>query len=115
MFYRLYEGNLLRLISHPSCDEPPPPFARWMSKMVKQMTTAIECLHAEKILHLDIKPENILFDHAAGDTQPDFNLGDFGLAMAQAEVCRVRGVGTDFYMDPEIAFALSAPGAASVI
>jgi serine/threonine protein kinase len=86
-----------------------------MAKMVKQMTAAIEYLHAEKILHLDIKPENFLFDHGAGDAQPNFYLGDFGLAMAEAEVRRVRGVGTDFYMDPEIAFALSAPGVASDI
>jgi serine/threonine protein kinase len=78
-----------------------------MHEVVKQMTTALAYLHGKKILHLDIKLDNILFDHPSGEPEAHFYLGDLGLAIAEAELLGVSRLGTPFYMAPEVMLGFS--------
>jgi len=54
------------------------------ANLVKKLAGALEALHAHNIVHLDVKPENILFDTEREDAEP--LLSDFGLS-------RVMGCG----------------------
>ena len=63
------------------------------------MTEALQAVHDARILHLDIKPENILFD---GESRP--YLTDFGIAKLLGEdgvVQQTNAVGTKHYAAPE--------------
>jgi serine/threonine protein kinase len=81
-----------------------------MATMIKQMAMALGYLHAKGILHLDIKPDNILVDHPPDNMSrtTNFYLGDFGLARARAEVTG-REAGTPFFMAPELYLKLNPP------
>ncbi|VEL07080.1 unnamed protein product [Protopolystoma xenopodis] len=63
-----------------------------------QIVDALAYLHAEKIAHLDVKPENIMLtkkDHA--------KLIDFGWAVDLKKTPLLRGpVGTTSYAAPEV-------------
>lgn len=48
------------------------------ARYTKQLASALQALHANNILHLDIKPENILFE--TEDADSIIKLTDFGLA-----------------------------------
>lgn len=48
------------------------------AKLTYNLMSAIHALHSRDILHLDIKPENILFESSAEDSQ--IKLTDFGLS-----------------------------------
>jgi serine/threonine protein kinase len=69
-----------------------PPFF-W--RLMTQMLDAIAYLHREKLIHRDVKPDNILFDEAE-----DFYLADFGLSKELDSSRTV--VGTPIYMAPEV-------------
>ena len=63
---------------------------------VLRVLDALAHAHARGVLHLDLKPSNVLF---AG-TQP--KLADFGIARLQGELRRgIRAEGTPVYMSPE--------------
>lgn len=79
------------------------------------MTRATAFLHQRGILHLDIKPDNILYDHNPGDPLPNFYLGDFGIARAEADAVGTNKIGTPLFMAPELAFGLAKPGPAADI
>ncbi len=114
IFYKLYEGSLADLITpwH-RCVAPPPRAATWMPRLVTHMAGAMAYLHAQGILHLDIKPANILFDTTPGDPEPRFYLGDFGLATAEANATGTTGRGSPLYMAPEVAFGFANAGPAA--
>ena len=58
---------------------------------------ALDVAHAHQVLHLDIKPDNVLIDH-----QGNAKVTDFGLAtLADASGCGRAGGGTIGYMPPE--------------
>ena len=61
------------------------------------MAHALEVAHAHQVLHLDIKPDNVLVNH-----QGQVKVTDFGLAtLADASGCGTTGGGTIGYMPLE--------------
>ncbi|RLN97542.1 hypothetical protein BBJ28_00006687 [Nothophytophthora sp. Chile5] len=82
-----------------------------------QLVSALQALHAHNILHLDIKPENILFASEAPDSK--ILLTDFGLARMvngkQNPLEQGKSMaGTIGYMAPEVITAHSYTEAADV-
>jgi serine/threonine-protein kinase len=71
--------------------------AGWMEPICR----AVEAVHRQGILHRDLKPQNILLEHATGRSL----LADFGLAkLADDETAMTQtgdAVGTPAYMSPE--------------
>jgi len=58
---------------------------------------ALEFLHAQNIIHLDLKPENI-FIGAGGS----FKIGDYGLASTPGVPPSLHSEGDKYYIAPEI-------------
>ncbi len=73
----------------------------WLSQFLNHVLSALEYLHEQRMVHQDIKPDNILFDHRDGTGQPSFYLADFGLSVLQDKAARSQA-GTLFYMAPEV-------------
>ncbi len=69
------------------------------ARIALEMARALEYLHRFKILHRDIKPDNVHIDAATGRVR----LIDFGIAKAEGMNLTQAGfvVGTPFYMAPE--------------
>lgn len=72
-----------------------------VAKHVFQILDAIRCLHDNKIMHLDIKPENIMFDK-----NNNVKLGDYGLSRIAYDhdiykVYTDEYRGTSMYVPPE--------------
>ncbi|KAF6778397.1 hypothetical protein AHF37_01982 [Paragonimus kellicotti] len=90
-------GDLYHLI-HYSNVSPPVDFVR---SIVRQVLMAVSFLHEHKVVHLDIKPDNILLRRSYPDC--DAVLCDFGLAKYLDEQSPIRDlVGTPDYAAPEI-------------
>jgi calcium/calmodulin-dependent protein kinase I len=71
------------------------------SRIVRQMTEAIQYLHDRNIVHRDLKPENILF--AARENVENVLVTDFGLAkLANDGAALKTACGTPNYVAPEI-------------
>ena len=47
--------------------------------MVRRIGSALEELHKEHIFHLDVKPENIIYE--ANDSHSPMKLADFGCSL----------------------------------
>lgn len=71
------------------------------ARIIKQLLQAVSYLHANDVVHLDIKPENLLFKSA--DANSSIRLIDFGFScqLYQGESMSAR-VGTLQYMSAEI-------------
>jgi serine/threonine protein kinase len=67
--------------------------------ILRQVASAIDHLHAQGIVHSDVKPANVLFDPCAGDFS---RLIDFGIAFDEPTRGHARtATGTPAYMAPE--------------
>lgn len=77
---------------------------RWHGKaieIVASIADGLEAAHQAKIVHCDVKPSNILIDHAGAA-----RLADFGIARSARLEARSTGlIGTCHYMSPEQANA----------
>lgn len=65
--------------------------------IVAQLTTALAYLHQRGVVHCDLKPGNIMLEHAT----PRAVLIDFGIARAPDFLGQPVAVGTPQYMAPE--------------
>ena len=76
------------------------------SRILKQVCDALDYAHQREVLHLDVKPLNILFDEHGNAL-----VADFGLARLLEGASRVKadtGFGTPIYMAPEQYFGQKA-------
>lgn len=64
--------------------------------LFEQLLAAVAHAHSEKIIHCDIKPENVLLFN-----NDRVRLADFGIAKVAAKTVRGAGTGTVGYMAPE--------------
>jgi eukaryotic-like serine/threonine-protein kinase len=69
-------------------------------RILRDVAAALQYAHEQKVIHRDLKPDNILFNQAG-----DLKIVDFGLArdMELGHSLTMSGetVGTPFYMSPE--------------
>ncbi|KAA3680436.1 serine/threonine kinase 17 [Paragonimus westermani] len=90
-------GDLYHLVQY-SDVSPPVDFVR---SIVRQVLKAVSFLHEHNVVHLDIKPDNVLLRRSYPDC--DVVLCDFGLAKYLNERSPIRDlVGTPDYTAPEI-------------
>lgn len=68
-------------------------------ELIAQCADALHYAHGKGIIHRDVKPANILYDHKASLAK----LGDFGIAHIANSTQTLAGsfLGTPFYMSPE--------------
>lgn len=63
----------------------------------RQLAAAVAYLHQNKVLHRDMKPQNVFMA-----TEDSLRIGDFGLAQTMERGKRTSQVGTPCYMAPEV-------------
>ncbi|XP_072224172.1 serine/threonine kinase 17a like [Leuresthes tenuis] len=70
-------------------------------RLVKQILTGVAFLHRNNVVHLDLKPQNILLTSAR--PLGDIRIVDFGLSRRMDKITEVREIlGTPEYVAPEI-------------
>lgn len=89
----LLEGGTLRDVIHSGKRIPPRTIISWLQTLV----SALDCLNQHHIVHLDIKPGNILF---TGEGQPV--LADFGTASLRPPHGTVNILAHSPYSAPEL-------------
>ena len=73
------------------------------ASVIKQTLEAINYMHKQKILHRDMKPENILLAEVKADNELHVKLTDFGLATPfQKGTKLTEFLGSPIYMAPEL-------------
>lgn len=79
------------------------PEDKWLvtTRFIQQTGAAIAYLHSLNIVHLDIKPENIL---VSGSDEPTFKITDFGFARTLPIANKSVRCGSIHYSSPEILF-----------
>jgi calcium-dependent protein kinase len=79
---------------------------RYVSKLMKQLLSAVKYLHKRSIAHRDLKPENILFEEKVesnSDVEPIIKITDFGTtSYFKAGVPMTKKVGSPFYVASEV-------------
>jgi calcium-dependent protein kinase len=75
--------------------------------MIKQVLITLNYLHNRKIVHRDIKPDNILIESMPTDKHPDdpwqIKVVDFGTAMRFKKGSKLtQTFGTSYYVAPEV-------------
>ncbi|MER5727677.1 serine/threonine-protein kinase [Streptomyces sp. NPDC002138] len=80
---------------------PLPP--RFVCTLLDQLLSGLAAVHAEGVVHRDVKPANILME-ATGTGRPHLRLSDFGISMRKGEprlTATDHVVGTPGYVAPE--------------
>lgn len=79
--------------------------------IMKGILNGVSCLHRNKILHRDIKPNNILISFEKEDDRLDLlmlksevKISDFGLSKFKDQMQMDEIAGTPLYMDPQLYF-----------
>ncbi|MFI6941541.1 serine/threonine-protein kinase [Streptomyces sp. NPDC050418] len=91
-------GSLAHLIGDYG---PLPP--RYAAQLLDQLLSGLSAVHAEGVVHRDVKPANILLE-ATGTGRPHLRLSDFGIAMRKGDPRLTQTdlvVGTPGYIAPE--------------
>ncbi|MFC7217174.1 protein kinase [Streptomyces polyrhachis] len=91
-------GSLAHLIGDYG---PLPP--RFAAELLDQLLAGLDAVHAEGVVHRDVKPANILLE-VTGTGRPHLKLSDFGIAMRKGEARLTETdfvVGTPGYVAPE--------------
>jgi hypothetical protein len=72
-------------------------------RLIEQVARAVDRVHEEKLLHLDIKPSNILLDGSPGSGWDEVTplITDFGIARMAGDLTANGPRGTPSYMAPE--------------
>lgn len=107
----LVRGSDLRAGLRPVGTLPPAEVARFGAGVA----AGLAAVHAQGIVHRDVKPENILIDTTVAPPQP--RVSDFGLARIAESSAATRSsmaIGTPNYMAPELADGHIATPAADV-
>ena len=87
----------------------PPPF---VAEVLRQVLSALDAVHAARLVHRDIKPANVLLD-ATGSRRPHAYLSDFGIAV-DLDGPRLTEVGTTMGTPGYVAPEVLAGGAPSI-
>ncbi|MER6445769.1 serine/threonine protein kinase [Streptomyces venezuelae] len=77
--------------------------ARFVCGLLDQLLSGLAAVHAEGVVHRDVKPANILME-ATGTGRPHLRLSDFGISMRKGEPRLTETdlvVGTPGYFAPE--------------
>ncbi|XP_041263073.1 serine/threonine-protein kinase PDIK1L-like [Onychostruthus taczanowskii] len=82
------------------------PDARLNGSFMRQLSSAVAFLHRKRIVHRDLKADNILVAH--GRAGPVVKVADFGLSKVCGgrgsvnQLCLSSACGSNFYMAPEV-------------
>lgn len=91
-------GDLSKVIEEAIKSKTPIPESDVL-RYLGQVLIAIEAIHSQKILHRDIKPQNIFLT-----LEGDVKLGDFGVSIALKDTMDLAktALGTPYFLCPEI-------------
>lgn len=68
-----------------------------------QLLSALDFLHSHRVIHADLKPDNVLFMHQGFGSHPlTIKLTDFGLSQYDLKHAKSLGVQTHWYRAPEV-------------
>lgn len=101
-FEYLVSGDLRRAMQEPLAPQD-------ALRITRMIAAALSVLHADRLAHMDIKPENVFFRDDGSIVLIDFTLATrFGLVAGMRGVGEVMG--TPFYMSPEHGQGLPVDG-----
>jgi len=69
-----------------------------------QICLAVKHIHDRKIIHRDLKSENVFLMKTGTNRPPQVKLGDFGISKSMAHTIAnaITRIGTPYYLSPEI-------------
>ena len=110
---------------HATLTATPLPSAGDTQSVMRQLLSALGYIHHRRIIHNDVKPQNVLVSSDFGGLSPSVWLCDFGSSLVEVAGCRgytlediqQKGVqeGTRYYRAPEILCGLVRFGVAADI